>query len=162
VSLCCPLPYGLHAAPLERGTDAYPAPARDDVMTSDQWSASSSSPSALCSHPHCCAAISSTAMPSPSLWEPRTTRHYHPRHCTPFGLLPSATPSSRCTDGDSSGRRPHSHPRSHSWAGSGFATTPVGGEIRQDDQQLRGTVHRTAICSLRTMRRDCKPPPLGL
>jgi hypothetical protein len=123
-----------------------------------QWSASSPSPSALCGHPHHCAAIPSTAMPSPSLWEPRTTRRCHPRHCTPpaFRQLPSR----RRTDDDSSGRRPHSHTRSRSWAGTGFATTPAGGEICQDDQQLRVTAHHTAICSLRIVRRDCKPPPL--
>jgi hypothetical protein len=75
------------------------------------------------------------------------TRHRHPRHCTPSGL-PSASPSSRRTDGDSSGRRPHSHPRSRSWAGTGLATTPAGSGIRQDDQQLHHIVHHTAICSL--------------
>jgi hypothetical protein len=43
VTLCRPLSYGLHAAPskeddgtLERGTDAYPALALDDSMTSSQ------------------------------------------------------------------------------------------------------------------------------
>jgi hypothetical protein len=132
---------------LDRGTDAYPVPARDDTVTSDQCGVSPPSPSALCGHPHCCAAIASTAMLSPSLWEPWTTRQHHPRHCAPSGL-PSATPSSRRTDDDSSGRRPHSHPRSRFWASTGLAMTYAGSKIRQDDQQLHETVHHTAIRSL--------------
>jgi hypothetical protein len=122
-------------------------PARDDTVTSDQCGASPPSPSALCGHPNRCAAISSTATPSPSLWEPWTTRHCHPLHCAPFGL-PLATPSSRHMDGDSSGRSPQSHPHSRFWASTGLATTHVGSKIRQDDQQLHNTVHHTAIRSL--------------
>jgi hypothetical protein len=43
MTLCCPLSYGLRAAPskedggtLEKGTDACLAPAQDDIVTSDQ------------------------------------------------------------------------------------------------------------------------------
>jgi hypothetical protein len=43
VTLCCPLSYSPRAAPskeddgtLEKGTDAYLAPAQDDTVTSDQ------------------------------------------------------------------------------------------------------------------------------
>jgi hypothetical protein len=120
--------------------DAYPASARDDAVMSDQWSASPPSPSALCGYPHHCAAIpvavgarDDKTSPSPPLYA---------------SSLPSATPSSRRTDGDSSGRRPHNHPRSRSWAGTGLATTPARSGIHQDDQQLHGTVHHTVICSL--------------
>jgi hypothetical protein len=58
VTLCHPLPHGRCAAPskedngtLEKGTDIYPAPTRDNTVTSSQWSVSPPSPSALCSHP---------------------------------------------------------------------------------------------------------------
>jgi hypothetical protein len=132
---------------LERGTGAYPAPTRDDAVTSDQWSAFPPSLSALCGHSHCCAAIPSTTTPSLSLWEPGMTRHHHPCHCRPSGL-PSATPSSRRMDDDSSGRRPHNHPRSRSWAGTGLTTTLARSEIRHNDQQLHDIVYHTAICSL--------------
>jgi hypothetical protein len=87
---------------LERGMDAYPAPALDNAVTSDQWSASPPSPSALWRHPHHCATIPSTAAPSPMLREPRTTRHRHPRCCAPYAL-PLATPLSQRTDGDQTG-----------------------------------------------------------
>jgi hypothetical protein len=169
VTLCCPLLYGLHIThleigndgTLERGTDVNPAPARDGVMTSDQRSTSPPSPLALCDHPHRYATIPSTAVPSPALWEPRMIRHHH-AHCYAPSGLSSAAPSSQRTDGDQNGKLPHSHPRSRSWAGTGLATTLDRSEIRQDDHQLHDTVHHAAICSLRTMQYDCKPPPLGL
>jgi hypothetical protein len=119
------------------------------------------SSSALCGYPHRCVAIPSTTTPSPSLWEPGTTRHRHPRHCTPSGL-PSATPSSRRTDGDSSGKHPRSHPRSRFWASIGLATTPAGSEIRRDDQQLHSIVHHTAICRLELCGTIVNRLPLGL
>jgi hypothetical protein len=115
VTLCHPLPYGRRAAPskedgrtLEKGTDTYPAPTQDNVVTSDQWSASPPSPPAMCGHPRHCATISGTAAPSPMLWEPGTTRHRHAHCCAPYGL-PSAAPSSQRTDGDQKGS-PHSAP----------------------------------------------------
>jgi hypothetical protein len=131
---------------LERGTDTYPAPARDDTVTSDQWSASPPSPSALCGHPYRCATIPSIATPSLSLWESGTTRRRHPRRYTSSGL-PSATPSNRRTDGDTSRRHLYSHPRSRSWAGTGLAMTPTGSKIHQDGQPLHDAVHHTTICS---------------
>jgi hypothetical protein len=142
-------------------TDTYPTPARDDTVTSDQWSVSSPSPPALCSHPHRCATIPSTATPSLALWEPRTTRHRHTRSCASSGL-PSAAPSSQCTDDDRNGKRPRSHPRSRSWTDTGLTTTPAGSKIRQDNHQLHGAVHHTTARSLRTVWHDCKPPSLGL
>jgi hypothetical protein len=109
MALCCPLPYGLHIAPskkdsgtLERGTDAYPTPALDNAMTLDQKSVSPPSPPALCGHPRHCVTIPGTAAPSPTLWEPGTTRHRHDRRCASTGL-PSAAPSSQCTDGNQTG-----------------------------------------------------------
>jgi hypothetical protein len=109
VTLYHPLMYGRRAAPskedgrtLERGTDIYFAPTRDDVVTSDQWSVSPPSPSALCSHPRRCATIPRAAAPSPALWEPETTRHRHDRCCASYGL-PSAEPSSQRMDVDRTG-----------------------------------------------------------
>jgi hypothetical protein len=84
---------------LERGTGFNPALTRDGVVTSDQWSASPPSPSALCGHPRRCATIPGTAAPSPALWEPGTTRHRHARCCA-SSSLPSAAPSSQRTDGN--------------------------------------------------------------
>jgi hypothetical protein len=84
VTLCHPLPYGRRAAPskeddraLEKGTDICHAPTRDNTVTSNQWSASPPSLSALYSHPHRCATIPCAATPSLTLWEPGTTRHRH-------------------------------------------------------------------------------------
>jgi hypothetical protein len=42
---------------LERGTDAYPALAQDDAVTSGQWGMSLPSPLPLCGHPGRCATI---------------------------------------------------------------------------------------------------------
>jgi hypothetical protein len=83
---------------LERGTNAYPALAMDNAVTSNQWSASLLSPLALCGHPRRCANIPGTAAPSPVLWEPGTTRHRHARCCAPYDL-PLVAPSSQHTDG---------------------------------------------------------------
>jgi hypothetical protein len=68
-------------------------------VTSDQWSGSPPSPSALCGHPRCYDAISGTAAPSPTLWECGATRHRHARRCAPYGT-PSAAPSSQHTGDD--------------------------------------------------------------
>jgi hypothetical protein len=81
VTLYHPLPYSRRAAPskedgrtLERGTNIYPAPTRDDAVMSDQWNTSPPSLSALCSHPRRYATIPRAAAPSPTLWEPETTK----------------------------------------------------------------------------------------
>jgi hypothetical protein len=72
VTLCRPLSYCLHVAPLERGrwnlergTAACPVPAHDGAVTSYQWSTFPPSPPALCGHAHHCGAIPGTAAPSP-------------------------------------------------------------------------------------------------
>jgi hypothetical protein len=158
----------MHAAPLERGR---PNPRkgygrlsrartgqRRDVGLVERVSSITSGP--VQPSPRC-ATIPSTAAPSPVLWEPGTTRHHHPRHWASSGL-PSATPSNQQTDGNQSGRHPHSHPRSRSWVGTGLATTPAGSDIHQDDHQLHDVVCHTAMCSFRTVWHNCKPPPLDL
>jgi hypothetical protein len=121
--------------------------ARDDAVTTDQWSASPPSSSALCGHPCHCTTIPSTAAPSPTLWEPRVTRHRHDRYCMTSNP-PSAWPSSWHTDDDQTrgfhsatlevapGRAQDSPRRS------------ARSKIRQDDQQLHDTTHHTAIRSL--------------
>jgi hypothetical protein len=167
VTLCRPLPYACTQHPskedgrtFEKGTDAYPRARtrqRRDVGLVERVSSANSGPvrpsPPLCSHP-----VHYSAIP---VWEPGTTRHHHPRRCASTGL-PLATPSNQRTDGDPSRRLPHGHPRSRSRASTGLATTPTGGEIRQDDHQLHGIVCHTTIRSYRTVRHDCKPPPLGL
>jgi hypothetical protein len=167
VTLYHPLSYGRRAAPskedsgtLERVTDIYPALTRDNAVMSDQWSASPPSPSALCGHPRRCATIPGTAAPSPALWGPGTTRHHHTRCCAPYGL-PSAAPSSQRTDGDQTG--------------SSHTTTleAASGWVQDSPRRLTGarfvrtTVNSTALYTtlphvVRTVRHDCKPPPLGL
>jgi hypothetical protein len=122
-------------------------PAQDDALTSDQWSVFPPSTPALRGHPRRCVPIPGTAAPSPLLWEPGTTRHHHPRRCTSFGP-PLATPSSRRTDGDSSGRRLRHYPRTAPGQAQDSSRHPARRKIRQDDHQLRGTVHHTSIRSL--------------
>jgi hypothetical protein len=53
-------------------------------MTSNQWSASPPSPSALYIHPLHCATIPCARGPSLVLWEPGTTRHHHARSCASY------------------------------------------------------------------------------
>jgi hypothetical protein len=144
---------------LERGTDVNPAPARDGAVTSDQWSASPPSPPALCGHPRRRDTIPGTIAPSPVLWEPGATRHCHSRCCASYDLS-SVEPSSQRTDGDRTGS-PHAttleaalgrvqdSPRR--WPGARFVRTTVNS----------ATLYAmTPYVALRTMRHDCKPPPL--
>jgi hypothetical protein len=77
----------------KRGTDAYPTPARDDAVTTDQWGASPLSPLAQSGRPRRCATIPSAAAPSPALWKPRTTRCRHACRCA-TSSPPSAQRSS--------------------------------------------------------------------
>jgi hypothetical protein len=106
VTLCHPLPYRLHIAPLERGrgnprkcTTAYSAPAWDDVVTSGQQGASPPSLLALCGHPRLCAVIPGTTAASLAPWELGMMGHRHTHRCTYSDPLP-ARPLSRRTDGD--------------------------------------------------------------
>jgi hypothetical protein len=165
VILCHPLLYGLPSkedgGTLERGTDISPTPARDGVVTSDQWGVSPLSPQALCGHPRHCATISGTGALSPALWEPGTTRHRHAHHCASSDL-PSTASSSQRTNGDHMGS-------SHT------TTLEAAPERAQDSPRcptgarfVRTTINSTALCAmppyvaLRTVWHDCKPPPLVL
>jgi hypothetical protein len=101
-TLCLPLPYLLHIAPLERGRwhpqkgyDHLPHASlgwRHDVRPAERVSP-------LCRHPQHCAAIPSTTASSPALWEPKSMGHSHAGRCAAYGL-PSVEPSNRHTDGD--------------------------------------------------------------
>jgi hypothetical protein len=88
VTLCHPLSYGLHIAPLE-GERRNPrkryrclpracAGRCHDVRPAERVF---SVTSALCGHPHRCAAISGTVVPSLALWDHRTTGHCRACYC---------------------------------------------------------------------------------
>jgi hypothetical protein len=100
VTMCRPLPYGLHVAPLERGRrnprkwyghqPRARTGRRRDVRPVERVSSVTSSP-VRPSPPLC--TIQGTAAPSPALRNPGTTRHRHARCCASNGLS-SAAPSS--------------------------------------------------------------------
>jgi hypothetical protein len=154
VTLCCPLPYGLHVATFERGRrnsrkgyGHLPCPCtgrHHDVGPVWRVSSITAGPvrpsPPLCRHLEYCndipvvvGALDDKTSPSPPLCALRSSVSYT--------LEPGY-------GRDSSGRRPHSHPRSRFWASTGLVTTPAESEIRQDDQQLHSTIHHTAIRSL--------------
>jgi hypothetical protein len=146
---------------LERGMYIDHAPARNGAVTSDQWSASPPSPPALCGHPHHCATIPGTEEPSPALWEPKTTRRRHALCCTSSGL-PSAAPPSRRTDGDQTGSSHTTTLEATPWRAQDSPRRLTGARF------FRLTINSTKLCAVpphvafRTVRHDCKPPPLGL
>jgi hypothetical protein len=154
VTLCRPLPYGLHAEPLKRGRwnprKGYGSPPRArtgrrrDVGPVERVSSVTVGP----------------VRPSPPLYH--HFEHFndipgvvgaqddktlpHPLLCN---LQPSVSPTLELTHGHRPNRRlPHHYHPNHSWTGTGLATTPARSEIRQDDQQLHVTARHTAICSL--------------
>jgi hypothetical protein len=110
--------------------------------------------------PRHCAAIPGTTASSLALWEPRSTAHCHTRRCAASDLL-SADPSNRRTDDDQARA-----PATTLEAAPGRAQDP-----RRCPPEARfawTTVNSTTLCimlphvALRTVRHDCKPPPLGL
>jgi hypothetical protein len=145
---------------LERGTDAYPALAQDNVVTSGQRSMSPPSPPALCGHPRRCATIPSTAAPSPALWGHGMTRHRHTRYCMTSSL------------------RQHDPRADVRTTAKQEAPTPLSSKKLLDrhrtcrDAPPEARFARTATHSLalyaipphvaRTVRHECKPSPLGL
>jgi hypothetical protein len=163
-----PLLYGFHVAPLERGRwnprkryglqPCARAGWRRDIGPVERVSSVTSGPvwpsPPLCHHPGHCSTI-------PDAVGARDDKT--PPHPLLYVLLPPMS----CTLESAYGWQPneefpHSHPQSRSWTGTGLATTPGGSKIRQDDHQLHSAVHHTAIRSFRTVRHDCKLPPLGL
>jgi hypothetical protein len=151
VTLCHPLLYGLHVAPLERGRRnprkrygrqprTHAGRHRDVRLVERVFSVTSGpvrpSPP-LCHHPGHCSTIPGAVGARDDKTSPRP-------------LLCILRPSVRCTLESTYGRRPnrklpHSHPRSRSWADTKLATTPDRSKIRQDDHRLNGTVRYAAI-----------------
>jgi hypothetical protein len=89
-----PLLYGRRTAPskkddgtLEGKMHDYPAPARDDAVTSGQWEQSPPPPLVLCDHTRHRDAILATASPYPTLWRHAATGHRHASHCALYGLV---------------------------------------------------------------------------
>jgi hypothetical protein len=106
MTLCHQLSYLLHIAPIERGWRhplkryghlfrTRPERCRDIRLAGHVFPVTS----ALCGHPRHCAAIPGVVASSPTLWEPRSTRHRHAHRCAISGL-PSAEPSNWRTDGN--------------------------------------------------------------
>jgi hypothetical protein len=147
VTLCRPLLYGLHVAPLERGR-RNPRKRYEHLPRARAGQHRDIRPVK-----HDSSITFGLVRPSPPLCR-------HPRHRGNPGRQDTATIATvRPLASRQSylelayGRRPneklpHNHPRSRSWAGTGLATTHGAGEIRQNDHQLRGAVHHTAMCSL--------------
>jgi hypothetical protein len=168
VTLCHPLPYGLHTAPLETGR-RNPREGYERLPRARTGRCRDVGPVE-----HVSSVTVNPVQPSPPLW-------HHPEHC-------SAIPGAVGTQGDNTSPRPslcnlqpsvsltlelthrqrpnkmlsQHHPLNHSWTSTRLSMTPTRSKIRQDDHPLRGTVHHTAICSFRAVRYDFKPPPLGL
>jgi hypothetical protein len=154
VTLCRPLPYGLHAAPLEGGR-------RNPQKGYGRL------PRARTGRRHDIGLVEHISCANSGPVRPSSPLYCHPGHCStipgavgaqddetlPRPLLCILQPSVSCTIEPAYGRRPngklpHDNPRSRSWAGTGLATMPDGSKIGQDDHQLHGTVRHAAICSL--------------
>jgi hypothetical protein len=90
----------------------------------------------LCNHPGPCVAIPGAA----GTWGDKTLPR--PWMCTSRSSVSRTLESAYGRR--PSGKFPHSHPRSRSWARTGHTMTPDGSKIRQDSHQLRGVVRHTA------------------
>jgi hypothetical protein len=168
VTLCHPLPYRHHVAPLERGRwnprkgygrlPRARSGQRRDVGLVERVSSITSGPvwpsPPLCRHPRHYSIIPDTV----GAWDDGTPS------CPPLHfLLPFVSPTlERAYRREPNKKLSHHHPRSRPWVGTGLATTPARGEILQDNRQLHDTVRHAAACSTEAMRPDCKLPPLGL
>jgi hypothetical protein len=153
VTLCRPLPYGLHAAPLERGwrnprkryghLPRARAGQRRDIRLAERISSITSGPvqpsPSLCYHPCHCSSIPDTMGAQDNKTSPRS-------------LLCVLRPPVSCTLESAYGRRPNGE----------FPRTPTGARF------VRTTIKSMTLCAmppyvaLRIVRHDCKPPPLGL
>jgi hypothetical protein len=167
-TLCHPLLYRLHVAPLETGwwnprkgynhlPRAHPG-RRRDVRPAEHVSSVTSGPvrpsPPLCRHPWRCSIIPDTV----GAWDDGTLPRL-PLCSLQSSVSPTLEPAY--------GRRPNEklprrYPRSRSWTSTRLAMTPARSEILQDNHQLHDVVRHAAICSTRAMRHDCKPPLLGL
>jgi hypothetical protein len=168
VTLCRPLPYGLHVTPLERGRRNPRKRYGCQPHTRARWCHD------VGPVEHVSPVTFGPVRPSPPLC-------HHPGHCStipgavearddetpPRPLLCILRPSTGRALESAYGRRPngklpHHYPRSRSWTSIGLTTTPSGARF------ARTTVNSATLCTmspyvaLRTVRHDCKPPPLGL
>jgi hypothetical protein len=154
VTLCRPLRYGLHVAPLKRGRrnprKGYVGPPharagrRRDVGLVGCVSSANSGPV-----------------------RPSLPLHYHPEHCcaipgdvgaqndkrSPRPPLYDLQPSVSLTlelayEQQPNKRRPHHYPRSCSWTSTGSPLRPTRSTICQDGHPLRGAARHTTTCSL--------------
>jgi hypothetical protein len=131
--------------------------AKDYVVTSGQRDRSPPSPSVMCDHPRRPNTIPGTASPSPTLWGYGATRHRHASCSAPYGL-PSAAPSSQCTD-ENSTETPTPPP----------SKPLLGGHRARHDAPLearfaRTAVHSVVMCTIpahvaRIVWHACKLPP---
>jgi hypothetical protein len=153
VTLCHPLLYGLHVAPLERGRrdprkrygrqPCTRAGSRHDVAPVGRVSSVTSGPvrpsPPLCHHPRHCSTIPGVVGTRDDKTSP------HPPLCI---LRPSVSSTLKLAyRRRPDGKLPHDHPRSLSLVSTRLATTPDGSKNRKDDHQFVSTVHHAAICS---------------
>jgi hypothetical protein len=108
-------------------------------------------------HPRRPNTIPGTASPSPTLWGYEATRRRHTSCCAPYDL-PSAAPSSRRTDDDST--EDFNTPPSKSLLGGHRACHDAPPEARF----ARTVVHSVVLCTIppqvaKTVRHACKLPP---
>jgi hypothetical protein len=168
MALCLPLPHFLHAAPLERGRwhprkaydhqlGAHPGRRHDmrmmERISSVTFGPMRPSPS-LCHHPRHCRAILNTVRTQADGTSPR-------RPLCNSGSPRQANPRAGVRTTTKQGLQ-HNHPRSRPWTGTGAATMPAKAEIRQDNHQITSTVRHCRHTTPKTVRHDCKAPPIGL
>jgi hypothetical protein len=153
VTLCRPLSYGLHVAPLERGRwnprkrygrqPRTGAGRRRDVGPVEHVSSFTSGPvqpsPPLCHHPGHCSTIPGVVEARDDETPPRSLL-FIPQRFTSRALESSY-------ERRRNGNLPHSYPRSRSWTSTGLTMTPVGSKILQDNHQSCDTVRHAAICS---------------
>jgi hypothetical protein len=153
VTLCRPLPYGLHVAPLERGRrnprkgygrqPLTRAGRHRDAGPVERVSSVTSGPvrpsPPLCHHPGHCSTI-------PDVVEARDDETPpHPLLCI---LRPSVSRALESAYGRRpNGKLPRYYPRSRSWKSTGLTTTPAESKTRQDNRQCCDIVRHAAICS---------------
>jgi hypothetical protein len=144
MTLCRPLSYFLHIAPLERGwwhprkgynhlPRTRPGRHRDVRLAGHIFPVTVPPSQALKRHPQHCGNPGRQDIITPAVVQPPIFRQPSPR----IGVR---TTTKR--------RLQRYHPRSRPWTSTGPATTPARGKIRQDGRQLHDTVcHATAHSS---------------
>jgi hypothetical protein len=169
MTLCCPLPYLLHVAPLEKGRwhprkgyNHLLHPALDDAVTQGRQTTSSPSPPALCNHPCRCAAIPGIACRA----IPRTVGTQVDRT--------SPRPPLRSRRSSVSQALELVYGRQSDKRSSATTLVVAPGRVQDPSRRLpearfaRKVVNSTTLYAmlphtiLRATRHDCKPPSLAL